>query len=411
MSKINRNTGKWRFCGLFFAVLAGMCVSWSDGAAGVSRGEIDQIRKLSVLQESHLAKLEQFITEQFELMKNSQSDPDASNPAQELSETSQSDVRRDEQLQKVYSNKFATVVKAANKNLWSYAEGLSDKKLAERLKLQGVAVLANVDNISVLDDLLVLCEDKAMEIRYWAVKGLTMPRVQEYLRANGAENEAARQKVITALDKILDAETDGLVIGQIALAGLPEGSGGRLLQKCVSKRVALYKNWQVDNELVDLDIIGSIMAAVSSGQLSNSQQAQVDLMRSAVELYTAAFLRYIKGMRHEIDANKVIIVLSEASQNELLTLLVEGEKGFIRMANSTRSIRFLADAKKQNWTVLYNSFGRLVGPKGDLQQVFPVYPATMEEGKYLVEIADVPQSLVDAAVVREKMKEDVITYP
>jgi hypothetical protein len=411
MRKINRDGVKWRFCGLFFAVSAAMLALWPGDADGVSRGEIDQIRKLSVLQESHLAKLEQYITEQFELMKTSQYDSDTSNPVQDLSETSQSDVRRDVQLQKIYSDKFASVVQTANKNLWSYAEGLADKKQAGELKLQGMVVLANADNMGVLDDLLALCEDKAMEIRYWAVKGLTMPRVQEYLRANGAENDAARQKVITVLDKILDAETGPLVMGQIALAGLPESSGGRLLQKCVSKRIALYKNWQVDNELVDLDILGAIMVAVSSGQMSNSQQAEVDLMRSAVELYTAAFLRYIKGMRHEAGENKVMAVLPEESQYELLTLLVEGEKGFIRMANSTRSVRFMADAKKQNWAVLYNSFNRLLGPKGDLQQVFHVYPATMEEGQYLVEIADVPQSLVDAAVVREKIKENVISYP
>jgi len=411
MTKTNRNIGMTRFCGLFFAVLAAMLALRPGDAEGVSRGEIDQMRKLSVLQDSHLAMLEQFITEQFELMKNAQSESDTSSPVQNLSETSQSDVKRDEQLQRVYSDKFAAVVKAAHKNLWSYADGLPDKKAAEQLKLQGTVVLANVDNVSVLDDLLALGADKSMEIRYWAVKGLTMPRVQEYIKGNGSENEAVRQKVMTALDKILETETDALVIGQIALAGMAESGEGQLLQKCAGKRVALYKNWQVDNELVDLDILGAIMTVIDSGQLANSQQAQADLVRSAIELYTAAFLRYVKGMRHEAGENKVMVVLSEASQSGLLTLLVEGEKGFIKIAKSTRGVRFLVDAKKQNWTVLYNSFDRLVGPKGEVQQVFNVYPADMEEGKYLVEIAEVPQNLVDAAVVREKMKENVVTYP
>ena len=130
---------------------------------------------------------------------------------------------------------------------------------------------------------------------------------------------------------------------------------------------------------------------------------EIELVRSAVQLYTAAFERYVKAMRYETSEGKTIAILPMASQQDLLTVLIEGEKHFIRISRSERSPRFVPEVKKLRWRGLNNAFDRLLGSRGDVQRAFEIYPPNTEEGQRMVQLPGPPDELVQRALILEEL--------
>lgn len=375
----------------------------------VSRKEIDQIRLLNLLNEQHSTKIDAFVKERFDSMLQAEDATDLSDLARDLIETAQSTKRADVRL--AYSNRFAGAVKSAYKIVLEQADNHPDKSLAEQIKLQAVVVVAHTDNVSMIEDLLGLLGNETVEIRYWAIKGLSMPVIQDYLGARDNEdNQEDVKKVNSALAGALTEESSPMIIAEIATAVITNGGEWvKILQDCVAKRIAQYKSWAVDNESADEQILQKIFGIVErrlrqGGAVGREER---ELVGSAAQLYAAAFERYTKGMRYATEG-KVIAIVPEASRSQLLTLLIESEKRFLRISNSIRSASFIPDVRKQKWIRLYKSFDRLLGPRGDVQRVFEIYPQDGGENSKLVELPEPPMALVKQAQVLDEIKDKII---
>jgi len=276
------------------------------------------------------------------------------------------------------------------------AGSMEDKNLAREIKLAAAIVLANCDNILVIDDLLALAKNEQEDFRYWAIKGLTMPIIRGYLTA--PENTDTLRKVITDLDSVLAKETSAVVISQIAdvVPGNLE-EGAKLLQDCINKRLMQYQNWTVDNELNDLEIMQKIFALVGSPELAGNPKIVKDLVRSTTELYCAAYQRYVKGMQAKGPGDKNLVVLSDTSRQDLETLLIEGELGFLRICKRMQQGRFLLAMQSARWVEMKVIITQLIGPQGWVNQTFGITLASANQELPGPLIPDPPDQLIQNA--------------
>jgi len=372
----------------------------------VTKMQIDKLCRRNVLSDDHLKMIGQFVTEQFNaMMENSKLSKHTDN----LTKTAKN-ISKSKKARLDYSNTFSAAVRTEYKKVLAKANSMKDKSFANRLKLQCVVVLGHTDNPSIIDDLLSLAGDESPSIRYWAIKGLAMPVIQAALQGDNADNPQitdTKNKMLASLNDLLKTETAAIVISQIAAAAVPtDPEGLKLLQNCAAKRSQMYKDWTVDNEQVDLEMINKILDIIVSKRYQDDRQIETNLMRSAATLFSAAFQRYKNGTRHQLSQTETIQLLSVASQQALLALLIEGEKRFIFVTDRGIRQRFAIEIVKKRWASLNNAFKGLIGPNGAVERTFGIYTAQeVSEGRPLIKIPAPPEKLIKQAVNLKKLKE------
>lgn len=383
----------------FWSVL--MVVSlWSFGEVNgaVERKTIDTIMRSNSLNESHISDIKAFINERIDAMVASTNVDDLSGPLGDLTETSQMISGRIED-RTAYSDAFAQTIKGSYKKLLARSLAAPDRQLAIILKLQAAIIVARVDNIMMIDDLLGFANDDSEVVRYWAVNGLTMNYVTTFLLGKDVANMAAMEKVVSVLTDVLSRERSGLVISKIAQAVLPNNANCiGLIKACATKRIEQYKAWAVDDEQYDLEILHVIFGIIGNGQLANFKQLETELARCAAELYSSALLRLTTGKFYRTVEKQRVALLTDASQRALINLLIEGEKDFNRVSGRERTAQ-LAALFDGNWTIesITAVQESLLGPAGPVQRVFKIYPPGQEKIK-LATLSEPSAELVARAI-------------
>ncbi|KPK78139.1 MAG: hypothetical protein AMJ79_00795 [Phycisphaerae bacterium SM23_30] len=350
----------------------------------ITRTDIDRIRKNEALSAEDLQRLEMFIQIQFEQMELAQSGAELNEPVRELLAITTSNSNNPLTRQQ-YSERLAEMVQARYMAVFQRGVNLSGQDLealqemGAHLKRAAALPLTVSDHPRIIDDLLRLLQDDLEDVRNYAAKGFTTRNIHEYL-TQVEETDAVVQKVLGGLDQCLAQESSPEVIMQIATAAnLPEKARGlTILKKCVDKRTAQYRLWQVESEAADSEILHQVFLAAEQKLGANDKRSATDLLRSAAELYWAAYQRYTRGISYRTEDGKTVPLVTDPSQQTLRTLLLVGEDGFRSICDaalqSPRSRRLFSTAiLDQNAASLSGPYDALLGAGGQVQQAFNIY--------------------------------------
>ncbi len=386
---------------IIFLVAAGLLLATRQAQALIARGEIDSVRSLNLLTEQDLQKVQTFVNEQFRLMAQAKAPSDILNPLRNLTESTRSTIKRPS-IQMAYSNRYAQAVKKSYKMAFSRSVGRGNQRLAQQIQMAAAVVVAKTESTILIDDMANMLKSPVQAVRYWAAKGLAMPAIRMFFAAStgNAKSKKAAQLVATALQSTLQNEQSGLVIGQIAQASpLSIPAGTNILDDCVAKRLDAYKNWQIEDELIDWQILQRIFDAQQKNSLQPAQSRT--LMLDAAKLYTAACERYKIAVTYKGSDGHILQLLPQANQNALQTILIEGEKDLMLLAKKPPENRFENTIKSHRWSRLNTSLSAILRV---LNQKLNIYPKGTNINTPLVKIPAPPQKVIERAQILREIK-------
>jgi len=391
----SKNTRPANFLKSALCLLLLYCLPHTTAVAQVTKIEIDTLRKKHLLRQSDLTMIADFVNEQFNKLLGANDPTDLTNITRKLVAMAEP-LNPQPATKQSYSDTYTTAVQNAYKDTFGKLTAFRDRELADQIKNSVVVILANCNNSLIIDDLISLLEDKSEFIRYWAVRGLSMPVIQAYLSSEDSKAESELQKVISGINGLLQKETSAFIIAQIVSAAPVNEAGIKLIKECVQARVKLYQSWQVDNEKADWQILQKIFDIINGKQLEDRPKFESDLVRSAVELFSLAFQRYTKSFYSEGENGKTLDLLSEMSRRELTNLLILSEAEFLRIIDNSRRPRFAGLLQKQKIEDMQNVFNSMVRPKGELDRKYKIYPTNAQQPD-LPELIPVPPEVVQRA--------------
>ena len=385
-----------RICAALCAIFGSLA---GTAMAAVTLEEIANIRSKSVLREdTDMSTIDAFIEEQFAVMMRAQTLATAETPRQNLLANLASTSTTPSTRQS-YSDRFAQALQAAGGDVFQRVREMPAGPLTRQLKLSTAIVMASTDNPLLIEDLLNLLKDDATDVRYWALRGLTTPTVQEYISTSEPDSETV-QNITQEIDKALPKESSGSVIAKMAQvsAALKDPQAAvTLLQSCIQRRADQYRSWQVDQESSDLTILNRVFELVSSGAFADDEaghQIRGNVVHDAARLLSLAYFRYRMGTTYTAEDGSVSVLLSEKAMNDLRTLLIEGELGFYGITgNSGQQSRFKRGLSKSD--DLPNQYKTVLGVNGVVDRVFHIFPEDATTG--FEPLPEPPEELVEKA--------------
>ena len=347
-----------------------------------------------------------FITGQFQLMENAYELADLNKPLIELESISTS-TSSNIQTRQQYLLEFARIIKESYVDL--HQQGLNlvqqeapeQKELGENKKLAAAITLAISGHSLLIEDMKKLLGDESAKVRAWAVKGFSQDNMRDYL--NQADAAADLTGILSRLDLLLNTETSAEVIMHAAAAaGLVDNAQSvALLKKCVTRRVAQYNSWEVNRESADVEILKHMFKVANQKSAANDRRGATELLRSATELYTAAYHRYRMGKAFRTADNKVVPLLTEDNQAALKSLLIVGEMEFMQICNQpTRARAVLMAMQDGSEAGLPNAFDSLMGLAGKVHQAFSIYDGWTMPGELPAPSAEIIQKAVNLQKIK-----------
>ena len=394
-------------------VCLGLCgwllLVWAAHPArgAVDKRQIDGIRAKSVLSEDRdLPAIDEFVQGQFLSMMRAKTTADMDKPLGDLLDSTSSVSSVDNAVQ-VYSDRFAAAVQSAYQQAFEKSAELTDAALVHHLRLSAAMVVVRADNPLLLDDVLGLLSDRSPDVRYWAARGLSTPRMSAALVTAEDDDDLVRG-LRAKVSAAVEAETSGAVMAQLARANrimANPADGAALLNDCAQTRVAQYRAWTVQNEMADLMIMTEIFDLVSQNLFEDEPDTEAGLVLAAAELLSAAQYRYSVGTGYAVSEDKTLVLLTPESQEELRTLLVEGELGLYRLSGSNANSLFLR--RMQQNDSLKPAYDALLGVNGAVNRQFDIFPEGTADNP-LQPLPDPPTALVERAEIMAQLPEKLL---
>ena len=379
-------------------------------SAGWGQVDIKAVREKSVLGEDDLNAIGQYVAETFRQMIEAKSPTDLANIVRDFIESSTSKATHTEAPQQAYARRFAESVVVEYQKLLELLPSMPDVEMAYQVRLSAVVVLSYCSDTAVVKYLSELLGDESPDVRYWAVKGLGSGNLFEQLsQANSGDPMV--EEVMAALKTMLESTDDSELLAQTAqAAAMPNHLPAlEVLQECMKKRIVLYENWTVTNEMVDLVILKQLFSVVDKGVLSEDDEFQKSLLRTGAQLYSAAYYRYSKGMLYRDEDGTALPLLNGPTQQNIQTLLIEGELGWLSVSRSSRPVsRFMVALKRNNWSELDNSYKQLLSVGGQVDQAFGFYGGGQNGEVPLPVLPDPLASVVNQARTRLLVEEKAV---
>ncbi len=363
----------------------------------VTQGQMNQLKGKGVLSDTDLATIDQYVKERLDSMLGVENIKDLNAITSELLLNKTNNVGASK---KDYIGQFAKSLKENYKQILSGSENSPNKQLAPNIRISVLNIMGELDSPDLITEFTTLLGSEKTKMRYWAAKSLGYPNIKQFLNNESADSSVLTS-VVKALESTLTDETDPLVIEQIAIAAtIPNhNSVINVVMSCANKRMELYKAWNVDNELVDLNIMKALL--IISQQNAENEKAMVSL---ASELHSHAYHRYVQAKQclQEYTDDKVFLI-SPTSQSQLKTVIIEGEK-ILRFASKqkrsqvTINPRFLKAMETNRCNNLTNAFKLLSGPTGVIMESFQLTAQNL-----FAPLPDPPDTLIKRAIIDNKI--------
>lgn len=395
---------------LFFSVVLLLCVGIADAdGQTVTLNDINAIQGKSVLTDKDKASIASYVQDQLGVMLSSDNAADLAAAKKDLYKARFS---KSPNAVQIYANHFASAIKENYRNVFNRAGEIADKKLAAQIQLTVAIAVAETDSPELLEDYLFLLKEKSEAIRYWGAKGLSGLAMYQFLMDEDSDSEKLRA-VLDGLEQCLAGETNVMVITAITqAAALPVHADALdIVYDSLNKRLEQYQAWTVEEELQDLVMMRYVLEMVDSELLDGNEELQTELMRKAVQLYSAGYYRYSLGKQCD-QGNANLILLDNSSQQQLETFLIEGER-LMRLvcdridATVSTTPRFLNAVDSGKCAELERAYTLLLDREnGSVHRVFDIYP---EEGvNPYPPLASPPAELIEKAQTRLQIDTEAV---
>ncbi len=352
--------------GVVFAVLAAFFASAMDsGWAAVDTRAIDAVRSKTVLENSDLFVIDNFLSEAVrEIVRTKDFASIAKLRADIISKRSP---------QPQYAQQFSeSAQKCISLGLQEALKLPEERRTKVTVNL--LILIDGLEDLQLADIAIAKLKDKNTIIRYWAVHCLTNGSIVKQLNAGGTVNARIARLFIERFKEIVDSSSPE-IIGLIAkFAGdinVPQGED--LLVQIADMRIKKYAGWTVDYELLDGVILKLLDSKIASGSGSGSSGQSAVAVRFA-QLYSFAIQRYVKGRG----------LLSDTQKRQLASVLVETEDKCIgRILGSQQSIIKKA-VERDNFAVIVAEHKRLLGDEtraGELSSKLNFDYGTTSDGR------------------------------
>jgi ABC-type amino acid transport substrate-binding protein len=193
--------------------------------------------------------------------------------------------------------------------------------------------------------------DNDVIIRYWAVKSISRPAIAAQLNSEMTGDDDVADKIVTALDKIVETESYGEILDLIVgfAASIDTIRARELLLKFADMRIAAYEDWSVSNEHIDAVLLNGLGGGAAANSVTRREAGQ-----KFAQLYSYVIQRFISGKD----------VLSEKSLAALASVIVDVEANAVvkLLGRSQRAIRTAVE--KKTYPALQREHDDLLGLPG-----------------------------------------------
>lgn len=312
---------------IYVLVIGLAIVSVSYPVFAINTVKIDVVRSKESLVEADTAVIEQFVTDALSefFEKTDFSDIAALRTAIVSRSTSSL-----ESGQIQYGPRFFT---AAGKEISSTAKKIDDldESYRKTLLTTNLLILVNdLGNIEISKIAFDYLQSQNVIVRYWAVNCLTNADMVRQLNVESDENRRLGQEFIQRLSPVAQAEETGDILAFIAefAGGLKQQpSANDLLTTIANKRIDLYLNWKVNDEMTDI----AILKALAERAKTDTDSSKV-MAKNFATLYSAGIQRYVldDGILDETNKSNLVSVITQSEK--LVTGFVSDWPGSLKRA-------------------------------------------------------------------------------
>ena len=277
----------------------------------VSTARIDIVRSNETLADSDTGVIEEFLAEAFEEFLTKTDFSDIASLRTAIVSKSSSE-REAGQFQ--YGPRFFTAAQKQASGTLNKISQMPDDQRKQLLTMNLLILINDLGNIEISKVALDYLQNPNVMIRYWAVSCLTNGNILRQLNmTESAENSRLAEQFAQKLLTVAQAEQSGdilILLGQFA-SGLKQPAANEILKEIAQKRINLYLNWQVKDEMVE----SWILKALSDRPQIDSESAPA-MARDFATLYSLVIQRYVIGQE----------TLSQTNVRNLVSVITQTEK-------------------------------------------------------------------------------------
>ena len=233
-----------------------------------------------------------------------------------------------------YSSSFVLAVRRQLKDIFGQLDSWDDKVRLQQVTRNLIILVAEMESLVLVDFGIDNLGDNDVIIRYWAVKAISQPAIAAQLNSEMTADADVADKIVTALDKVVETETYGEILDLIVrfAASLDTIRARELLLKFADMRIAAYEDWSVSDEHIDAVLLNGIGAVAAKNSVTRKEAGQ-----KFAQLYSYVIQRFILGAD----------VLSEDSLAAMASVIVDVEAGAVSkiLGRTQRAIRTAVEKK------------------------------------------------------------------
>jgi len=167
-------------------------------------------------------------------------------------------------------------------------------------------------DLRLLDLSVAMLRSDNPVVRYWAVHGLTNPRIIALLNAGGAGTSQAAAAIAVKLGPLVERSDPATLALMTGFAGdVTAAEAEELLLQIADLRIKQYMAWKVQYELLDASVLKMLAKKMPSGSARTSAVAY-----RFGQLYSCAIQRFVVGRD----------VLTDTQNQQLISVMVDVEE-------------------------------------------------------------------------------------
>ena len=278
---------------------------------GANTARIDVLRSKEMLADSDTEVIETFLSEAFnEILAENDFSNIASLRAVIVSKSSSE--LESGQIQ--YGPRFFAAAQKQVSQAFQKVSQMPDGRHKDLLTMNLLILVSDLGNVEIAKNALDYLQNPTTMIRYWAVGCLTNNNILRQLNStDSAENSRLAEQFSQKLQAVAQTEQSGDILIQLVqfASAVKNPAANEILNQIAQKRINLYLNWQVENEMVE----SWILKALSDKARIDTENASA-LAKNFAILYSLVVQRYAIGQE----------TLPESNTRNLVSVIAQAEK-------------------------------------------------------------------------------------
>ena len=295
-----------------FSVIFFFCFS----TFAVNTARIDVVRSKEMMADTDTEVIEAFLSEAFNEILAKSDFSDIASLRIAIVSRSTSEL---ESGQIQYGPRFFTAAQKQVSQAFQKTSQMPDSHRKDLLTMNLLILVNDLGNVEIAKNAFDYIQNPKTMIRYWAVGCLTNNNILRQLNLTGStENSRLAEQFSQKLQAVAQTEQSGDILIQLVqfASAVKNPAANEILSQIAQKRIELYLNWQVENEMVE----SWILKALSDKAKSDTENASV-LAKNFAILYSLVVQRYVIGQE----------TLPETNIRNLISVIAQAEKYLLQL--------------------------------------------------------------------------------